>query len=739
MYGQGDSVAITHRVQLGENLYRISLKYKVDAEKLREWNELSSNSIQAGQTIIIGFRQSDESSPATTEISTSSLNALQRLKSLVERVQSLYYESLVRQSDLEDSVMLGYVNELFEGQYSKTSHFELIQALNQSRIEALKNDVGLGFYSGITHNFRPGVFDGEDLFFRSRASLGLDWQLLGNGLSANKDAIRKLEIENELSSLLQLKDAKDQNYVYAYNYVIYLFNAAQQEQLARRHNLIGTFLNLASELYLVRAMSWEGLIELKSKKASLESMQKNLSNYNRGFDSAYAELPFNRTLDAGTLPILEIIPDRIFAGVSMDSVQARMLDLENQKLQIDYKKEKDWGLRTFARYNIFDSQGSSLRTFGSIGATFTAPLFRNKRNNELQQKELAVLESQVQSELTTVNNELMNHYYEYQYTLKQYIDFLGNKELAQERLRRELARDYLSDPTFTPLNTILYLDELYAIDFELLDLKQKLYLKLLKIYSLLDIEQMDEITYPLNVDDYFDKMAGSRAVYAWSESLEAYETEFIAKYAINNEFKRLFLSQGQHSNDLVIEMVRKYQQSGGRVFKLVGNNELARTLDSAALDQLTDLAILQGFNGLQIDSEPHTFPDWSGNQQSYLDQLLASIDYIKGKSSDYLGISVSIPVFYPEEFLSQLGPKVDEVVLMCYERTDLDAVVNAIKEEVGLFRDKISLAFRTDDFEDRLVLERFVKEVINSTGIDRVVIHDLNSLITLDQKTILGK
>ena len=735
-FGQSDSTAVVHTVQLGDNLYKISLKYGIQVDQIKDWNNLTKNVIREGQKLIVGY-QTDKSGQAQQSLNTS--EHLLRLREMVDRVEALYYESLAAKTYDNDSTLSQLINDLFGRDYSEVSKFELLKQLNETRIEALKNDIGLGFYSSATHNFRPGVFDGEDLLFQNRANFGLDWRVLSGGLAANKDAVSKLEIENELNRILQVKDAKSNNYVYAYNYIIYLFNQAQQRHLKRRLSLLDNFFELASQMYLVRAMSWEKLVDLKGKKGALENMQKNLTNYNKGFDSAYSKLLFDRSIDAEKLPVLEVVPDRVFSGVGMDSMRQRTLALQKQRLEIDYKRSRDFNLRTYVRYNLFDSEDADLRTFGSIGATFTAPLFRNKKNEELKQKELAVLQSQAQDELTAVNNELMNHYYEYEYTLKQFIDFLSKKELALEKLRRELTRDYLNDPDFTPLNTISYLDELYAVEFDLLDLKQKLYLKLLKIYSLLDIDNIDEITYSLDFSNFFDKMAGNRAVYLWSNALQDHEPEFLAKYALNNEFDRLFFSQGELPDDVVTGFVGRYQRERGKVFKLIGNNGLAKEFDTLRLNEMVKKLTLQGFNGIQLDIEPHTFEDWEVNQALYLENLLKTVRHIRVISKEYLVLSISIPLFYPSGFVNQLEPLIDEVVLMCYERPGVESVVNGINEEVGLLGNKVSLAFRTADFEDRIMLEDFIKEIISATGINRIVVHDLDSLIRLDQRTILGK
>lgn len=741
LFGQQENT-VRHKVQLGENLFRISLKYNVKLEVLRKWNNLTSDEIKQGQTLIVGYGAVEERPQSNSNLTLSTaqtlLNYDTMLAGIVDQVEALYYESLALESERGQKKDTALINNLFRRKYAENYLFELQNELNLAQIQALNDDIGLSFYTSYTHNFRPGVFEGEDLLFQNRANVGLDWQLWNGGFLGRKTEIEKLETQNQINDLLQAKSARSENFVYNYNFIIYAFNKAQMRYVDRRLSIIDSYLNVASQMYLVRATPWEEIIKLKSKKETLNNMKANLQNYNKGFDSAYADLDFDRLLNAEELPVLEVIPEQVFSGPSYDSLNRNLLQLQQQRLDLEYKKTRDFSFRTYVRYNMFDAELANIRTFGSIGATFTAPLFRNKRNEQLKERELAVVESQLSQQLTTVNNELMNHYYEYEYTLKQYIDFFGKKELALEKLRREVTKDYLDDPRFTPLDAINAIDELYAIDFELLDLKQKLYLKLLKIYSLLSVEQVSRLTEVIELNNFFDKMAGDRAGYIWSELFTQMESVFIVKYAVNNDFERLFISTGDMKEEAVQALIDILHREQVSVYRLIGNNNVAKTGDTENLMNQVQLAMELGFDGIQLDIEPHTFDDWTENQSSYLANLESVVREVR-QSIGTKRLSLSLPLFYPKETLESLSQQADELVFMCYERPEIDFIIDQLGEEVGLRDVQISLAIRTDDFTDRLKLEDFAKQLINATGINHLAVHDLSSLIKLDQKTILGR
>lgn len=52
---QGQQEPMRHKVILGENLFRISLRYNVRLEVLRDWNNLENNEIREGQELIVGY------------------------------------------------------------------------------------------------------------------------------------------------------------------------------------------------------------------------------------------------------------------------------------------------------------------------------------------------------------------------------------------------------------------------------------------------------------------------------------------------------------------------------------------------------------------------------------------------------------------------------------------------------------------------------------------------------------
>lgn len=724
-----------HEVLLGETLYSISKRYNVSVDQIMVWNGLTDYTIKNGQVIIVGFEVESEERIEVDREYTMALEAL------VEKVQGLYIEVLDANKDPEETYERVFMRNLISEFDDQIFSTDALSDLNLELIEALRADIGLDFYSSAVYNFEPGISETEDLFFRSRVNAGLDWQILKSGLVGNKRKIRELEIQNQINELITLKSKKEAQYVYLYNYIIYLFNKRQLDYVEQRIDIIDNFLEVSNQMYLIRATRWEDIVALRNRRETLQNIQRNLTKYNNGFEVTYEGLGFRKDVNVDRLPVIELDARRIFAGAEVDSLENQMNDLLKEQLSYKYNRNRDLSLRAYARYNLYtgaESIDQGIRTFGAVGATFTAPLFQNKNSNEIAEKELAVMQSENEQRQKEVNNSLLNQYYEYEYVFKSYMEFFGNKGVVLERLRRELTKDDMNDMSFSPLNAIHQIDQLYAIETDLLDIKQNLYLKLLRVLTDMGLQSLWEIGDEVSLEGFFEKVIGERSIYIWSTGFERFSSQFLSNYIANNDFRNIYLSPGNQEKDKIEAFLQLEKLQNVDTYRLIGENSYARDGDASGL-----LQIVQGINnsiyaGIHLDIEPHVFEDWDQNQAGYLNNLVEVVQVVKDSLNPSKKISISIPNFYPQNTLAELDELIDEAVVMCYENVDIDFVIRKIAEEKQVFGDKLTVAFRTQDFVDRVVMEEFILEFIEKTGIQNVAIHDLNDLIALDQKTISG-
>ncbi len=726
-----------HQVISGESLYKIARQYNVTVDQILTWNGLTSSSIRIGQKLIVGYAV--EEAPETDDNQFRDYTKAMEL--LVDKVQGLYFDVLSSNKNPEKSYERVFMRSLVSEFDESTFSTDALNDLNIELIEALKADIGLDFYSSAVYNFEPGITDTEDLFYRSRINAGLDWQILKSGLVGNKRKIRELELQNQINTLTTLQSKRETQYVYLYNYIIYLFNKRQLDYVRQRIEIIDNFLEISGQMYLVRATRWEDIVGLRNRKETLENIQRNLSKYNEGFEQTYAGLGFNRDVNVDRLPLIELDAKRIFQGVEVDSLDNRLNALLKEQLDHKYNRNRDLSLRAFARYNLYDDGDfttEGIRTYSSVGATFTAPLFQNKNNQQIAEKELAVIQSEKARRQQEVNNSLLNQYYEYEYVFKSYMEFFGNKGVVLERLRRELTKDDMNDRSFSPLNAIHQIDQIYAIETDLLDIKQNLYLKILRIYTDMGLENSTQIGDEVILDGFFDKVVGERSLYVWSKGFERFSIQFLSNYIANNDFRKIYLSPGTEKNDKIDEFLQLEKLQSVTTYRLIGENSYARDGNSEGLLNIVEQVNASDYNGIQLDIEPQTFDDWDTKKDEYLNNLVNVTRAAREALDSTKAISISIPNHFPEATIEALAALVDEIVVMSYERPELDFVIRKLEEERRLAGDKLVVAFRTKDFRDRVVMEEFILEFIQKTGIENIAIHDLDNLISLDQKTISG-
>ena len=78
----------------------------------------------------------------------------------------------------------------------------------------------------------------------------------------------------------------------------------------------------------------------------------------------------------------------------------------------------------------------------------------------------------------------------------------------------------------------------------------------------------------------------------------------------------------------------------------------------------------------------------------------------------------------------------DQVYFMCYENVDTDYLFRKIVPFLDNAQEKITLAFRTEDFENRIELEEKLNELETKTQIHLYAYHDLRRMIEFDRKSI---
>ncbi|MGZ8538546.1 MAG: hypothetical protein ACXWV9_09810, partial [Flavisolibacter sp.] len=279
------------------------------------------------------------------------------------------------------------------------------------------------------------------------------------------------------------------------------------------------------------------------------------------------------------------------------------------------------------------------------------------------------------------------------------------------------------------------LDDYWSNAIELLDLKQDLYKILLELKTRMPSVPVMEYTSPLNLSNL--NIASSnppfKAVYIWSDAFKNNSQTVINEYCKVNEFNPLLISYNPGKGYIlqISDFISKNHITP--IHLMIGSNKLLQTGITGFLDTLKRNMNIAHIKGIHLDIEPHTFPDFKENKEEYFKKYIQVLKQAKQfADNNHLELSVSIPLSYPEEVLTELNLLCKDVYLMAYENVDPDFILKKTEEEKAILKNKCVLALRTKDFENRNAMNEAFKKL----GFERTAFHDLDDLIKFDNQSI---
>ena len=257
------------------------------------------------------------------------------------------------------------------------------------------------------------------------------------------------------------------------------------------------------------------------------------------------------------------------------------------------------------------------------------------------------------------------------------------------------------------------------------------------MYTLTEAKSLGQFTAPAKIQTTFDKIRDQRSVYLWSDTYSQLDKEFLMRYLNNNDINTIMVSPGKHKIG-VQEFLSQTLIENKPVFLLIGENSYVQKGFSKSLkNKIKNLNPI--YQGIHLDIEPQALEDWSSNKEAYLNTFVQVLKDSKRVLGLDKKLSVAVPVFFPENVLEEIFTIADEVVVMAYGNTDINYVERKLTEELLINQNtnKLTIALRATDFDNRIELEAFIDQVIDKLGVKSFAIQDLSDLIDLDQKTIL--
>jgi hypothetical protein len=660
---------------------------------------------------------------------------IQALKDLWKKYNSL--------SGLESSYSdMGAVTRLFTPVTSSadTTYYMYLTAYRNASLNALHDDYGLSLNANLADNFGSAVIADDNLVYRMRVQAGVDWDLFKEGYFGRRLKAQQMENTYLINKLEHQRQNTSDQFVGRYAGVLYLYNAQKIKVLEKRREINIQKLDLARQLNQLKEIPYVEVIDVDQALTDIDGMFMVYKSYN----DLMKDNVNTKYLPETPLPLVDI-DFQLLAGQVMKLETSRpntdsiiRLKVRNQELQND-----PWNrvsLKASFKYNYYfidNTVGS--RDYFSLGVGVSVPFpFGKKSDQKVIDAERQLLNYEAQGTPNQeVYEELMNSLYEYRYKLKQYMNFNEKKQRYRELLRVERVKEQFGDEEFNPLTALNLLDELLAVNVEMLDLQQQMYLQLLKIgnkYPGMDLSGCIKPFVLNSITEEENTM--NTSIYAWSAALDDYSNNYIAEYLVLNHISNAIISvkRGGAGNQRTAALIDTLFLHGITVELMTGNNKLLKGDVKTALDSMTAGIDLRHVSAIHLDVEPHALKDYKANEQKYLQQYVKMLNeaatYCRTKG---LKLCVSIPLFYPEEVLKDVYALCDKVYLMAYERPEVDFIEKKTAEEFRLGKEKTVIALRAEDFATRHDMEVFMAKLKDKLKTDRFALHDLGRMVDLDQ------
>ena len=377
---------------------------------------------------------------------------------------------------------------------------------------ALKADKGISLEGVGQENFSPQMNE-ENLIYRTRASAGVEWNLLSGGFLDHQTSAKLLD--QELLLKLQNLDnngAKQISYGHR-NHLIFYFNKKKLLILRKRKKLAESKINVLTPLASNREIPSTMLLDNYKQMIDIAG-QYNLYG---SFNESVANL-----IDSNKLNLPSILPPfdinvqalKNLCGVSTISVPSPTLVPRKKSLLI-----KEIKFSTHFRYNYFDLITSTTnRNFLTLGVNTSIPLRIFSKNYRNYHEYLQINpwnQKQTQNNLQWL--EISNLIYEFKYKLKQFGAWEEKQRIQKESLRIYQGLHQINDASFHPIQALDALDTFYALELEKLDLLQQLYIKLGEIQVLLPQENVNRYIIPYQKqtqpDNWITEVDDSQFIY----------------------------------------------------------------------------------------------------------------------------------------------------------------------------------------------------------------------------------
>ncbi len=614
-------------------------------------------------------------------------------------------------------------------------------AINDLRIQQIERDWGLSLRSQVSHNFSDLNLVQDEIdeqVYPTRFRIGIDVDLTKDGFFAHQNQAKRLSNQKEMEWLEFDSKRNQERSFYRQNVLIYFFNKEKIKILTERISMLTKQLDLLYTTYYLRDILYEEVLDVKSKLEQAQVLYKNYQEYNAALESALDLHDLPAKIDVTKLPIVDIDVHRLLNDTLFDARTQRVLALEAANQELKDSWVNDISLRLQFNQNLalsFEERND--RFFPSVGMVATVPvelLLDNKINQELNSAERNYAEKFKQYEQLNAATEIINFSYEYHYKLKTYVEFLYKNLLYEEKLRIELLNRTRFTEYYQPFAMLRHYDNLNEIRVEMLDLKQQLYLILMRIYARTPLKSLRPYLYPVSLNQYFAKLAGSRTIFINKDDFNSYDRNFIDNYLRFNDFQYAILDE-----PVVYDLNEPEPQvnlpKGSEVhfIQSVLWRASMKYPEKAASDLISKLK-KNGLSGFVLYLHEAELEGLGEIRTAELTRQITDFMVEVDRLEPSMPIFLSVPASFKLDHLNGLGIWVEKVIVRMQQEADLELLKNLPTELLPFERVPICISLDVNKFENRLKMEAFINQTVKKYPVDDIIFNNFKGFVAMDTK-----
>lgn len=627
-----------------------------------------------------------------------------------------------------------YLKSLFTSNYTSADLSNAYKNDVKARIRAQQGDLGVDFRADYTENFTPGWSWDEEFQYKRRFYFGVEWNVIKGGFLESRAKVGQLKQEYNLKDIDAKKQADAENYRYIFNYINYLFNKQKINVLKERYTLIEQQLKFTTELYHLRYVGWEKVLHVRAKLEDLNQQITQLEDFNQHIPNSIPDELISGAFTAEDLPLVDVDLDKLMQIYHNNETTNEIAAIKLSMYAKGMRWWQDISIRPYVRYNIYMDEFNQATPYGSGGVSLNVPL-RYKNKGKLVDAKDAVFKAEGMSEFQAGDNELVNHYAEFAFKLKQIKEFYYKKLTADELIRKELVKKDYQDIGFNPIFTLGLIDDKKNIEAEIVDLKKMLYKKLVQMAFYLDEKSPLAFVEILNPQEFTSRYNTGVQIFIDNATFESMSNNELVNYLWKNEFRDVILEINSWDlspkiNDLIEKASRDH---------IYFSLNMKIPYGSSYPNVREDLERIKAVSNQYVKGLHYSL---ILNQNSSFSNEISEVDFSNWVNSinsnnrdNNYRLSITIADNLPINILNRVYSKFDLVFVPSDGTPNRQSLEDKLIQELSLGKSKLTVVLDANNFADRIHLENYMQNVSTVTGVENFAFSNIRNMISADIRT----